>query len=105
MEWLPLRQGMPGTPGTDSKGLLSEGSLAQVIQMGEEAVFKRIDNARVTSELLWQHEISRALNAAVLPETYAAAERAIDWIAAQSGPLLQERIKSMHNRLLPGTFM
>lgn len=102
MKWFPERQGF-ATAGSKSRPLpLSENNLAQVIQMGEEAVYKRIDNARVSSELLWQHEISRALNAAVQPETYAVAERTIKWIADQAGPLLSERIKSMHTSLLPG---
>lgn len=102
MKWFPERQGVRTAADISGEWKISERNLAQVIQMGEEAVYKRIDNARVSSELLWQHEISRALNAAVQPETYAVAERTINWISEQAGPLLAERIKTMHNALLPG---
>lgn len=99
MKWHPKRQGMPGTFNLTA---IDQSNLAHIIKLGEDAVWKRIENARISSELLWQHEVSRALNKAVQPEAYAAAERSIAFIADQTGPLLAERIQKMHNRLFPG---
>ncbi|EGG11559.1 uncharacterized protein MELLADRAFT_102585 [Melampsora larici-populina 98AG31] len=75
------------------EGPKSDQHLPQISGLGEGCVFQRIENGRIRPELLWPQEISRVLNAAVNPETYAAAERVTTFLEKNSGPLLVERIK------------
>ncbi|EGF97736.1 uncharacterized protein MELLADRAFT_114115 [Melampsora larici-populina 98AG31] len=76
--------------------------LPQIMGLGEGCVFQRIENARLLPELLWPYEVSRALNAAVNPETYAVAERVTSFIERNSSALLSNRIKTLHNKIIQG---
>lgn len=76
--------------------------LPQVSALGEDKLFKHIENTRILPELLWPYEVSQALNAAVNPDTYAVAERVVRCIQDNSSALLLERIKGLHNKVVHG---
>ncbi|EGG06691.1 uncharacterized protein MELLADRAFT_106551 [Melampsora larici-populina 98AG31] len=52
----------------------SDRHLPKVMGLGEDCLFKRVDNARRIQQLHWAYEVSRVVNAAVQPETYEVAE-------------------------------
>lgn len=81
----------------------SDRHLPQISGLGESSPFKRMENARIISELLWPYEVSRALNAAVNPPAYEAAHQAVKFIQDNGGTLLSQRIQGMHNRIIHGT--
>ncbi|EGG02395.1 uncharacterized protein MELLADRAFT_66407 [Melampsora larici-populina 98AG31] len=84
------------------EGPMDDQYLPQISGLGENHVFQRIKNACIRSEILWPYEILRALNAAVNPKTYAAAERVTSFIQKTAGLLLAERIKALHNKVVQG---
>ncbi|KAH9820228.1 hypothetical protein DFH28DRAFT_1093465 [Melampsora americana] len=47
----------------------------------------------------WPYEVSRALNAAVQPDTYQVAEHVVTFIQENCGAMLSEQIKSLHNKI------
>lgn len=76
--------------------------LPSVMGMGEENVYKRVENARILQEFHWPYEVSRALNAAVQPETYKVAEKVVRFIQSNSSALLSSRIESLSNKVIQG---
>ncbi|KAH9807526.1 hypothetical protein DFH28DRAFT_1138971 [Melampsora americana] len=76
--------------------------LPVIMGLGEETVFKRIENARLLEEEHWPYEVSRALNAAVQPDTYQVAEHVVNFIQENCGAMLSKRIKSLHNKIVQG---
>lgn len=76
--------------------------LPLVMGMGEQNVWKRVENARLLQEFHWPYEVSRALNAAVQPETYKVAEKVVRFIQKNSTALLSSRIKSLANKVVQG---
>ncbi|KAH9810730.1 hypothetical protein DFH28DRAFT_1131900 [Melampsora americana] len=80
----------------------SDRHLPQVMGLGEDCLFKRVDNARRIQELHWAYEVSRAVNASVQPETYQVAEKVISYLKEHSDPLFVEHLERSDNRIIHG---
>ncbi|KAH9806921.1 hypothetical protein DFH28DRAFT_1090440 [Melampsora americana] len=68
--------------------------------LGEESLFKRTDNARQLQELHWPYKVSRVVNASVQPKTYQIADKIMDYVIKNSGPLVSERLGRSDNRIV-----
>lgn len=79
--------------------------LPLVMGMGEENVWKPVENTRLLQELHWPYEVSRALNAAVHPETYKVAEKVVQFIQENTSALLSSRIEYLGNKVIQGKIL
>lgn len=97
------RQGNPNDPDADWRSKrLTDANLPHTIQMGKEYGFKRETNVVVDEEILWQNELNRLLNKAVLKGTYQVAERNMDLVQEHATPLVSQKLKEVINRLVGG---
>lgn len=76
--------------------------LPRASALGSEILFKRDENARIHDEFHWLHEVSRALNSAVHPESYRVANQVVDFVEDNSSSMLANVIKSSHNKIIQG---
>lgn len=81
----------------------SDQHLPQISGLGESNHFKRMENSQIISKLLWPYKVSQALNAAVNPSAYQAAQQAGNFIEDNGGTMISQRIHSLHNRVIHGT--
>lgn len=95
------RQGHLSAQETWRNKTITSMNLPNTIQMGEENAFKRQENIRVTSELLWQHAVSQALISATQPETYEIACKNIRFLCEHGEASLAERIEKTPNPIIP----
>ncbi|EGG04730.1 uncharacterized protein MELLADRAFT_108188 [Melampsora larici-populina 98AG31] len=91
------RQGHPSSKWDEAN--VSHYNLPTIIQMGNEHAYKREDQARIDSELLWHLEMGRLIIKAFLPSSYSAARQALQVIVKHGTPAAAAAIKNLVNPL------
>jgi hypothetical protein len=89
------RQGHPSSGWQNVE--ISQFNLPTLINMGKQTAYQREDHARIDSELLWPLETGRLIIKAFLPNSYAAAMRALQVIVKHGTPAASREIKALIN--------
>lgn len=85
---------------------MSKQNLPGPMKTSEETLLKTEATARLIPELIWQQEISRALNAVVNEEAFEKAEKVVEYVQEQvSSPLVDYKLSRSHNKVVHGEWV
>lgn len=70
--------------------------------MGDQHGWNREANVVVDEEMIWQNELVRILELAVLPKTVEVAENCMKVIVEHATPLVAQKVQSVLNSLTSG---
>lgn len=97
------RQGHPTSPKTDWRTrTLTSANLPHTIQMGQQWGFAKEVNVVVGEEIMWQEEVSRLINKAILRRTYRIATKCMKVIVENATALVSKQVDDVINPYVGG---
>lgn len=100
------RQGHPTSSKTDWRSKkLTAANLPHTIQMGQAFGFNREVNGTFSEEIMWQEEMSRLINKAVLRKTYRRATKCMKVVVENATAVVSKQVDDVINALVGGKLL